>query len=192
MSDTKTNILKVAIILFSEQGYNGVSMRNIADAVKISAPALYNHFPDKKSLYEAAIAHNFATKSEFLNPALKLSESPLVRLQNFISELSRQMSQDAEFRRLMQWELLNEDEDRLRYLAQDLFSPLFSGLMALIKELKPEADAHLLAVMIIGMIHKPYEMNPLSKYLPGSQPDHKDPDYISSQVYQLLSSYFGE
>ncbi len=192
MNTTKSTILRVAIQLFSEHGYNGVSMRNIADAVKISAPALYNHFSDKKSLYEAAVAHNFEAKAKLLKPTLMLSQPPAVRLQQFIECLCRQMSEDAEFRRLIQWELLNEDQQRLRYLAQDLFTPLFSGLMDLLKELKPEADPHLLAVIIIGMIHKPYEMNPLSRFLPGSQPAHRDPDQIARQVMNILSCFLGE
>jgi len=192
LTDTKSNILKVAIFLFSEQGYNGVSMRNIADSVNISAPALYNHFADKKSLYEASVAQNFAAKAELLQPVLNLSESPIVRLQHFIEQLCLQMSEDAEFRRLIQWELLNEDQGRLQYLAHDLFAPLFSGMMELLKELKPKADVHLLAVIIIGMIQKPYEMNPLASFLPGSQSAHKDPAYIAQQVMQILSSFLGE
>ncbi len=191
MSDTKTTILKVAIQLFSEQGYNGVSMRNIAKAVNISAPALYNHFADKKSLYEEAVAQNFEAKAEFLQPVLNLPDTPLVRLKRFIELLSIQMSEDVEFRRLIQWELLNEDQGRLKYLAQDLFTPLFSGLMDLLKELKPDADVHLIAVIIIGMIQKPYEMNPLSSFLPGNKLAHKDPAYISQQVIQILSSFLG-
>lgn len=191
MNDTKRTTLKVAIGLFSEQGYNGVSMRNIAKAVNISAPALYNHFADKKTLYEAAVAQNFAAKAELLQPVLNLPETPLVRLQLFVEQLSLQMKEDVEFRRLIQWELLNEDQGRLKYLAQDLFAPLFSGMMDLLKELKPDADVHLLAVIIIGMIQKPYEMNPLSSFLPGSQPVHKDPAYISQQVIQILSSFLG-
>jgi len=192
LTNTKKTILKVAIRLFSEHGYNGVSMRNIANAVNISAPALYNHFADKKSLYEAAVAHNFATKADLLQPVLKLPEPPAVRLQHFIEQLCQQMSEDAQFRRLIQWELLNEDQGRLRYLAQDLFAPLFSGMMGLLRELKPEADTHLLAIIIIGMIQKPYEMNPLSSFLSGHQPAHQDPVYIARQVMNILSCFFGE
>ena len=191
LQDTKTTILNVAIHLFAEQGYNGVSMRNIADAVNISAPALYNHFADKKSLYEDAVAHNFAAKAAALEPALNGQQPPILRLQHFLQQLCRQMSTDAEFRRLIQWELLNEDEQRLRYLAQDLFAPLFSAMMDLLRQIKPDADAHLLAITIIGMIQKPFEMNPLSGFLPGHQPEHQDPDYISRQVMQILSCFLG-
>lgn len=192
MSDTKSTILQVAIQLFSEQGYNGVSMRNIADAVSISAAALYNHFPDKRALYEAAVAQHFATKAALLQPILELEAPPQRRLQHFIKQLCLLMSEDQEFRRLVQWELLNEDRERLRYLAQDLFTPLFSDMMALLKELKPDVDAHLLAILIIGMIQKPYEMSPLSSFLPGNLPAHQDPEHIAHEVMKLLSCYLGE
>jgi len=192
MNDTKTTILQAAIRLFSEQGYNGVSMRHIADAVNISAPALYNHFADKKSLYEAAVSQNFATKADLLQPVLQLDVTPHQRLQKFIELLCLQMSEDAEFRRLIQWELLNEDQARLKFLAQDLFAPLFSGMMDLLKALKPEADAHLLAIIIIGMIHKPYEMKPLASFLPGRRPEHEDSATISRQVMIILRSFLGE
>ena len=184
-------ILNVAIRLFSEQGYRAVSMRNIADAVGISAPALYNHFADKKSLYEAAVAENFAARAESLLGVLHRPEAPFIRLQSFIELLCRQMSDDSEFRRLVQWELLNEDQGRLRYLAEDLFAPLFSGMMELLQELKPDADTHLLVIMIIGMIQKPFEMHPLASFFPASQPVHQDPAYIAQQVTRLLSHYFG-
>ena len=64
MADTRTTILKVSTQLFAAKGYEGVSMRNIADEVKISAPALYNHFKDKRSLYLTAISETFEKKSE--------------------------------------------------------------------------------------------------------------------------------
>lgn len=188
---TQARILRTAIQQFSEKGYNGTSMRMIADAVGITAPALYNHFPDKQSLYEAAVAHQFSSKSEQLSPALELSAPAPVRLQRFIERLCQQMDEDDEFRRLVQWELLAEDQNRLRYLGQDLFTPLFSGLMNLLVELKPEANPHLLAILLIGMVHKPYEMRPLATYLPGAEPK-QDTAHISRQVTQIMMSYLGD
>ena len=37
--------------MFSERGYHGASMEEIAAAVGISAPALYRHFPNKYALF---------------------------------------------------------------------------------------------------------------------------------------------
>ncbi|MEE3499020.1 MAG: TetR/AcrR family transcriptional regulator, partial [Ruminococcus bromii] len=43
--DTKQKILNKALELFSSQGYDSVSVSEIAKAVGIKAPSLYNHFP---------------------------------------------------------------------------------------------------------------------------------------------------
>ena len=192
MSDTRTAVLKAAVLLFSEQGYEGVSMRNIAEAVNISAPALSNHFKDKQSLYVAAIAETFENKSELLLQALTGQGKPIVRLEHFVTRLSEMLHDDPEFRRLMQRELLDGDEERLRYLAKEVFESLFRHMMALLTELKPDCDAHNLAVIIDGMVQKPFELNPLDRFFPGSHQKHIHPAYITSQVMDVLSAYLGD
>ena len=192
MNNTRTAILKAAILLFSRQGYEGISMRNIAEAVNISAPALYNHFKSKQSIYIAVIADTFENKSELLQQALSGEEKPIVRLQHFITRLSEVFHDDPDFRRLMQRELLDGDEERLRYLAEEIFSTPFQLVMDLLLELKPDCDAHSLAVIIFGMVQKPFELNPLDRFFPGSHQQHNDPVYISSQVMAILSAYMGE
>lgn len=42
--DTKKIILKKALELFSERGYDSVSVGEIAQKVGIKAPSLYNHY----------------------------------------------------------------------------------------------------------------------------------------------------
>lgn len=41
--------------LFLEQGYDGTSMDNIASLAGVSKPTVYNHFPDKESLFVAIV-----------------------------------------------------------------------------------------------------------------------------------------
>ncbi|RRS34078.1 MAG: hypothetical protein OI74_05850 [Gammaproteobacteria bacterium (ex Lamellibrachia satsuma)] len=192
VSNTRTAILKAAILLFSQRGYEGVSMRNIACAVDISTPALYNHFKDKQSLYIAVITDTFENKSELLLQALTGQDKPILRLQNFITRLSEVLHDDPDFHRLMQRELLDGDEKRLRYLAQEVFGHSFQHLMNLLIELKPDCDAHSLSVIIIGMVQKPYELNPLDRFFPGSQPAHNTPAYITQQVMAVVSAYLGD
>lgn len=52
---TKRLILDNALDLFSEKGYDAVSVDQIAKAVGIKAPSLYNHFPSKKAIFEAIV-----------------------------------------------------------------------------------------------------------------------------------------
>ena len=53
--DTKQRILDKALELFSAQGYDSVSVGEIAKAVGIKAPSLYNHFPGKQAIFDAIV-----------------------------------------------------------------------------------------------------------------------------------------
>lgn len=48
---TKQKILKVAATLFSEHGYRGTSVRDIASELDIKQSALYNHFKNKEEIF---------------------------------------------------------------------------------------------------------------------------------------------
>ena len=53
--DTKQRILNQALELFSAKGYDSVSVGEIAKAVGIKAPSLYNHFPSKQAIFDAIV-----------------------------------------------------------------------------------------------------------------------------------------
>ncbi|NRI68965.1 TetR/AcrR family transcriptional regulator [Rhodococcus sp. MS16] len=50
--DRKAQIAAAAAIAFSERGYHGVSVEDIASSVGISPSALYRHFPKKYALFQ--------------------------------------------------------------------------------------------------------------------------------------------
>lgn len=53
--DTKQRILDKALELFAAYGYDSVSVGDIAKAVGIKAPSLYNHFPSKQAIFDAIV-----------------------------------------------------------------------------------------------------------------------------------------
>ena len=53
--DAEQRILDKALALFSTQGYDSVSVGEIAKAVGIKAPSLYNHFPSKQAIFDAIV-----------------------------------------------------------------------------------------------------------------------------------------
>jgi len=55
MENTRSAIIEHALTLFSERGYEGVSMRDIARAVGIKAASLYNHFVSKEAIFNSII-----------------------------------------------------------------------------------------------------------------------------------------
>ena len=52
---TKSKILEVALKLFSQNGYLGTSMSDIAAELKITKPALYKHYASKHEILECII-----------------------------------------------------------------------------------------------------------------------------------------
>lgn len=53
--DTKQVILEKALELFSAKGYDSVSMGEIAKAVGVKAPSLYNHYSGKQAIFDAIV-----------------------------------------------------------------------------------------------------------------------------------------
>lgn len=58
--DTRKKILDQALELFAARGYDAVSVGEIAEAVGIKAPSLYNHFPSKQAIFDALVASTAA------------------------------------------------------------------------------------------------------------------------------------
>lgn len=56
-TQTKYRILNTSIELFAERGFEGCGMRDIASAVGIKAPAIYNHYASKDEVLAAAMEH---------------------------------------------------------------------------------------------------------------------------------------
>ena len=53
---TNDKILDAAILLFSERGYEGTSMKQIAQSVGLTESAIYRHFKGKEDLLAEIIA----------------------------------------------------------------------------------------------------------------------------------------
>ena len=68
--DTKQKILNKALELFSSYGYDSVSVGEIAKAVGIKAPSLYNHYPSKQAIFDAIVE---ATAAQYEKDTDKIS-----------------------------------------------------------------------------------------------------------------------
>lgn len=53
--DTKQKIIDKALELFATYGYDAVSVGEIAKAVGIKAPSLYNHYSSKQAIFDAIV-----------------------------------------------------------------------------------------------------------------------------------------
>lgn len=56
-AERRAAIVEAAINLFSQNGFRGTTTRQLASAVGVSEPVLYQHFATKKDLYDAIVDH---------------------------------------------------------------------------------------------------------------------------------------
>ncbi|MBW2493378.1 MAG: helix-turn-helix transcriptional regulator [Deltaproteobacteria bacterium] len=73
---TRELILREASRLFAARGYLGTSTREIAAAVGIQQPSLYNHFASKQAIAEALLDYDLETGLAFMRPLLEEEAAP--------------------------------------------------------------------------------------------------------------------
>jgi AcrR family transcriptional regulator len=70
-SETRDKILDAARELFVTEGYEGVSMRKVAEKIEYSPTAIYVHFADKNELFHELCREDFARLQEVMqSPAM--------------------------------------------------------------------------------------------------------------------------
>lgn len=110
--DTKHKILDKALELFSTQGYDSVSVGEIAQAVGIKAPSLYNHFPSKQAIFDAIVE---STAAQYEADTDKID----IHVQNMTQDIPvfTEITEDALFskvRQIFEYSLHNESISRFR------------------------------------------------------------------------------
>src|SRR5579871_3432831 len=78
-SETRDKILDAARELFVTEGYEGVSMRKVADRIEYSPTAIYFHFADKNELFRELCHQDYARLAEVFQSSV-MSTEPLERL----------------------------------------------------------------------------------------------------------------
>ena len=110
--DTKQKILDKALELFSAQGYDSVSVGQIAKAVGIKAPSLYNHFPSKQAIFDAIME---STAAQYEADTNQIN----IHVQNAAQDIPvfTEITADALFekvRQIFEYSLHNETISRFR------------------------------------------------------------------------------
>lgn len=130
---TKERIVDEALTLFSQKGYNGVSVKEIADAVGIKDSSLYKHYKSKKEIYDTIIdgmTTRMNQMSEEINMPVVIDDNAADELGNITVDDLVRITQKAflfyctdsyasRFRRMLQ------KEQRIDNVESDLYRKLF-------------------------------------------------------------------
>ena len=129
--DTAERILDVAEACFAQRGYAGTSLRDVAEGVGIRIPSLYNHFPNKASLYSAVLARGMTPILELLTRFVEEGEEAHADVPRVTTELMTLLGRRPNLPRLIQYELLSGGEQLTQLLDDWLRPTLLRGLAML-------------------------------------------------------------
>ena len=90
----REQIVSVAAKLFGKKGYDGTSLRDIAEASGITKAALYYHFPDKERLYEDVVVTRLTALTNTVVDAIGKSDDPVEQIKLFLVASAGQMDKD--------------------------------------------------------------------------------------------------
>jgi AcrR family transcriptional regulator len=155
--ETRASILDAAIAEFAEKGFDGASIRAIADRLGLQHPLITYHYRSKDILWRAAAEHAFAQiRSEWDVSAPEGPElSPLARLRREYATLFRYTVAFPEFHRFMRQENVMNNP-RLKWVAETVLAPLLGRLLPQIIEaqrldLLPAVDPILFHYMMVSL-----------------------------------------
>jgi AcrR family transcriptional regulator len=120
----KARILDEAAALFVRHGYNGLSMRQIAEAVGVSKAGLYYHFEDKEALFLAILLHHIDRVGDLVDQARAEGGSARRQVHRLLTEILTHMRGSQRFIRLAEQDaasLRPESLERMRVAYHDRF-----------------------------------------------------------------------
>lgn len=108
--ERRKRILRTAIAVFSESGFNGVTTRDLARRAGVSEALLFRHFPTKRKLYQAILAARMEEQIPLLLQGIPLAGEPRRTLHELSLNIVEQNERDPSFLRLLLFSALEGHE----------------------------------------------------------------------------------
>ncbi len=110
----RSAILDAAVRLFSDKGFRGVTTRELAAAVGVSEPVLYQHFQTKGDLYKAILEERAMCGDRTIPSDLSLLSDPPGDDRSFLTKLANGIinwhATDPTYARLLLFSALEHHE----------------------------------------------------------------------------------
>jgi AcrR family transcriptional regulator len=157
-SERRATILAVAKVLFSDKGYHGVSVDEIARRLGVSPAILYRHFPSKEALYEEVL-NAIACKRESYVEAVVNSDGSFADVLRKITRIYiESVSKDPDYLR-MELQSALEGSDATRQFFENRWRPFtdlieFSLQEVAVENGLPGVNGRVAAMAFQGMIRE--------------------------------------
>jgi len=172
---TRSDILRAARRVFARKGFDGTSVREVAEEARVNKAMIYYHFSDKLALYREVLTDSFKEFDRiwehriFNSPA-----STKAKIKKYIEEFIKFQEKNDEVRRIMSMEFASSGSN-YKWLAENVFHTGYMRLAKIIREgvrngelkkMNPTlAISALTGMMIHGFIVKPLAVHISGKSL---------------------------
>lgn len=130
--ETRRNILDAAYTIAKEEGWQGLSMRKIADKIEYTAPIIYEYFSNKEAILQELTLKGFICLSKNLEKAKNESQNPAEQLEKMWMAYWDFAFEDKELYQVMYGVQMNCCTERCS--ATENPYNLFTGVIAKIME----------------------------------------------------------
>ncbi len=186
--DGRGSILMAATRLFSEKGFDGASMRQVAQAARMTPAALYHHFKNKDALYDAVVGQMLATTVEPLKLITRADKPAADRFYDVLLQGALLIEALPDGVRLLRRELteLQADPARTGSRLIDALAAPFEELFLLLEELAPDEDPVLMLGAVGSLMLGAYELRPILGSLPTRTIPAPRPEETAALVHSLF------
>lgn len=155
-TETTRRILETATEIFSESGFEGARVDEIAKQAGVNKATIYYHIGDKEALYARVIHDLFGNAAEQVKQNIKTSLSPQDKLHKYIHTIADMVNRHPEIAAIMLREQASGGKNLPEVVADDI-----AGIVGIITEILDEgADQgifintkpFIVHLMIIGSI----------------------------------------
>jgi TetR/AcrR family transcriptional regulator len=150
---TAERILDVAEEVFAERGFEGATLRDVASAVGIRTPSLYNYFESKDALYAAVLERGIGPLLEALLESARVG-SPGGDPEKVVAQMVALLAKRPNLPRLVLHETLYGGRHLTRML-QQWIGPLLERAQEMVEE-GPGAsrwEPEQLPILVLAMYH---------------------------------------
>jgi len=153
----RQRILDQALRLFTAHGYQGVSIRDIAQACGLSNAVLYYHFGSKRNLYFEVLKEHISTLTRCLQEASAIGGTCRERLANMARAYAQMILEYQDTVQIMLRDLAQFDWEEILQMLPDLQTLTPTPWAAVLEEGIASGevralDVHRVDILLMGMI----------------------------------------
>ena len=158
-SSVRARILHEATDLFLKHGYNGVSMREIAETCSLSKAGLYYHFKDKSDLFLEILYANLRLLSDLVKRSAALPGGGHAQISHFAHGIFTALDVDQNILiRLASQDLKNLSKEQHEIFLQAYQTDFLDGVSGMLSNAIAagefrEMDVHTATWALLGLLY---------------------------------------